>query len=158
MKKLLLLLSLSLALATSSAHAAPQQKASSQEKGAKVHWLSSLPRALAEAKRTGKPIFLDFYTTWCSPCAYLENVTGKDPRMIAESKKWVMVKIDAEKGNANVDLAEKYKAVTFPTLIFLNSHGREYDRVRSNTPATVVPAKYIVPIMQKAYKKARHRQ
>lgn len=34
--------------------------ASAQEGAEGIQWLDSYPKALAEAKRTGKPIFLEF--------------------------------------------------------------------------------------------------
>ena len=30
----------------------------------KIQWLESIDRGLAEAKKTGKPIMMDFYTEW----------------------------------------------------------------------------------------------
>ena len=30
----------------------------------KIQWLESIDKGLAEAKKTGKPIMMDFYTEW----------------------------------------------------------------------------------------------
>ena len=30
----------------------------------KIQWAGSIPEGLAEAKETGKPIMMDFYTEW----------------------------------------------------------------------------------------------
>lgn len=146
MKKLILSALLAVPLLISSAEAKPAKKMAS---GSKVNWRASFPAALAEAKRTGKPIFVDFFTTWCGPCKYLDAVTYKDARFVAESKKWVMVKVDAEKGSANVELAKKYKVDGYPSMIFLKSDGKEADRAVGGYPPEM-----LVPKMKKAGQKA----
>lgn len=146
MKKLLLFSLLAAPFLSSVADAKPTRKSAMS---AKVNWRPSFPAALAEAKRTGKPIFVDFYTTWCGPCKYLDAVTYKHPRFVAESKKWVMVKVDAEKNAANTQLARKYKVDGFPSMIFLQSSGKEADRAVGG-----LPPELLVPKMKKAVLKA----
>ncbi len=146
MKKLLLLSLLATPFLTPIADAKPAKKTAM---AAKVNWRASFPAALAEAKRTGKPIFVDFYTTWCGPCKYLDAVTYKHPKFVAESKKWVMVKVDAEKGAANVNLAKKFKIDGYPSMIFLQSDGKETDRAVGGYPPEL-----LVPKMKKAGEKA----
>lgn len=87
----------------------------------KIRWFTSLEAAQKESKRTGKPIFADFYAEWCPPCKMLEAQTYPDPKVIAESQKWVMLKIDTEKHN---DLAIKYGISSLPTLAVLRSDGQ----------------------------------
>lgn len=151
MKKLLLCAFLALPILAPELNAAPARKAArskSRSKArakAKVNWRASFPLALAEARRTGKPIFVDFYTTWCGPCKYLDAVTYKDRRFVAESRKWVMVKVDAEKNSANLKLAQKYKVSGFPSMIFLKSSGKESSRVVGGYPPEM-----LVPKMKKA--------
>ncbi len=149
MKKLLLCSLLSLPLLAISAQAAPAKKAAPAKGAGAVKWGYSYPAALAEAKRTGKPIFVDFYTTWCGPCKYLDAVTYKHPTFIAESKNWIMVKLDAEKGPANVQLAKKFKIDGYPSMIFLESNGKEADRAVGGYPPEM-----LVPKMKKAGMKA----
>ena len=144
MKKLLLSTLLALPILAAGADAAPKKKAVRAKSSAKVKWHLSMASGLAEAKKTGKPIFVDFYTTWCGPCKYLDDVTYKDAKFIAESKKWVMVKLDAEKG-PNDKLAEKYKIEGYPSMLFLKPNGREASRVVGGYPANL-----LVPKMKQA--------
>lgn len=145
MKKLLLAALLGAPFLMAPAHAQRTKKTSAK----KVNWQPSFAAALAEAKRTGKPIFVDFYTTWCGPCKYLDAVTYKDAKFVAESQKWVMVKVDAEKGAANVKLAQKFKVDGYPSMIFLTPKGVESDRAVGGYPANL-----LVPKMKKAADKA----
>ena len=58
----------------------------------------SWEQALAEAKSTGKPIFMDCYTSWCGPCKQL--ATEIFPQKIVGdfmNSKFVNVKYDMEK-------------------------------------------------------------
>lgn len=146
MKKLQLLALLCAPVLLSSVQAAPAKKKTA---AAKVQWQPSYAAALAQAKKTGKPIFVDFYTTWCGPCKYLDAVTYKDPKFVAESRNWVMVKVDAEKNPANVKLAEKFRVDGYPTMVFLRSNGKEAARAVGGLPATM-----LVPQMKKAAEKA----
>ena len=87
---------------------------------AKIAWQTSLPAALKMAKRTGKPIMVDFYATWCGPCKLLDKEVYTNAGVIKEAKNWISVKIDADK---NAALVEQYKVTGFPTLTFIKPDG-----------------------------------
>jgi len=87
---------------------------------AKIAWQTSLPAALQMAKRTGKPVMVDFYATWCGPCKLLDKEVYTNADVVKEAKKWISVKIDADKNPA---LVEKYKVTGFPTLTFIKPDG-----------------------------------
>lgn len=151
MRKLFLIALLAVPFLASSVDARPAKKRVAKKRvvKTKVFWRASFASALTEAKRTGKPIFVDFYATWCGPCKYLDAVTYQDRRFVAESKKWVMVKVDAEKNAANVQLATKYKIEGFPSMLFLRPNGKESGRAVGGYPPEM-----LVPKMKKAGQKA----
>lgn len=91
-----------------------------EAKPAKIAWQNSLPAALKMAKRTGKPVMIDFYATWCGPCKLLDKEVYTNAGVIKEAKNWISVKIDADK---NAALVEKYKVTGFPTLTFIKPDG-----------------------------------
>ncbi len=85
-----------------------------------ITWRNSLNSAMQEAKKTKKPLLLNFSTVWCGPCQIMKRTTFKDAAVIQESKKWVMVYID---GDQQAKLVEKYKVDGFPTLLILKPSG-----------------------------------
>jgi thiol:disulfide interchange protein len=76
---------------------------------------------LAEAKKSKKPVMLIFFTEWCPHC---KNYSGvfHDPKVVAKSKDFVMVRLDADK---NKELSEKYAVdgSYIPRTYFLASNG-----------------------------------
>ena len=52
---------------------------------------------VAQAKREGKPLFVDFWATWCKNCSAMERTTFKDARVKARLANYVVVKAQAEK-------------------------------------------------------------
>ncbi|HEX8238096.1 MAG TPA: thioredoxin family protein [Abditibacteriaceae bacterium] len=87
----------------------------------RIRWQSSWGAAIREAKRTGKPIFVDFYATWCGPCKLLDRHVYTNRKIVDASRKWVMLKVDAER---NTQLAQANKVTAFPTLIFYSPTGK----------------------------------
>lgn len=60
-----------------------------------ISW-KSYDDALAEAKKSKKPICLIFYTQWCPHCQNYSSVFH-DPKVVDKSKEFIMVRIDADK-------------------------------------------------------------
>ena len=52
---------------------------------------------LAQAKRDGKPVFVDFWATWCKNCSVMERTTFADGRVKARLANYVVVKVQAER-------------------------------------------------------------
>ena len=83
-------------------------------------WQSNLKSALGEAKDLQKPLMVDFYTDWCGWCKKLDSDTYSDSKVAGLCKKFICVKVDADK---NQDLAQKYEVSGYPTIIFLDYEG-----------------------------------
>jgi tetratricopeptide (TPR) repeat protein len=79
------------------------------------------------ANSENKHVFIDFYTTWCSPCKKLDEVTYQDEKVVTFLGEMIPVKYDAEKG-AGIKLAKKYHINVYPTLVLLGPDGKEIDR------------------------------
>mgnify|MGYP003310629162 CR=1 FL=1 len=100
--------------------------------GASAQGITFLPegatfqQAVDYAKKEGKKIFLDCYTSWCGPCKKM----ARDVFPQAEvgefmNPQFVSIKIDMEKGEGP-ELMKKLDVTAFPTFIVFNSEGKVY--------------------------------
>lgn len=80
-------------------------------------------KALAEAKKQHKMIFLDAYASWCGPCKILKKKTFPD-KAAGDffNANYINVAIDMEKGDGP-SLGEKYGVNAYPTLIITDADG-----------------------------------
>lgn len=78
-------------------------------------------KALSES--ADKPIFIDFYTTWCGPCKVMDKYVFTDSTIIALlNENFINLKLDAEK-SINKDLVKQYEINAYPTSIFIDHQG-----------------------------------
>lgn len=80
-------------------------------------------KALEEAKKQHKLIFLDAYASWCGPCKLLKKYTfpNKEAGEFFNNN-FINVAIDMEKGDGPL-LSEKFGVIAYPTLIIANKDG-----------------------------------
>lgn len=93
-----------------------------QEKGMKF-FEGSWDELMATAKKTGKPVFVDVYTTWCMPCKMmakqifpLESVGNK------YNESFINYKMDAETKEGKI-IAERYRVNSYPTYLYVKNDG-----------------------------------
>jgi len=98
-------------------------------------WETDLDKAIEKAKAEKKSVLVEFTgSDWCPPCiAMRKNVFTKKEFIEAASKKFVLVELDFPKGDKelaekNQPLAEKYEIEGFPTVVLLDSEGKEFTR------------------------------
>ncbi len=72
-----------------------------------------------------KPVFIEFYADWCSPCIAMEENTYPDPRVISELRDFVAIKVDTQK---RIDIETKYGIAYYPTMVLLDPKGKEITR------------------------------
>jgi thiol:disulfide interchange protein DsbD len=92
--------------------------------GAMVQWQKYDTKAIANA---GKPVVIDFYADWCLPCKELDEKTFSDRAVASELDRFLRVKADLTNDqDATVQaLTKQYGIVGVPTLVLLDSTGRE---------------------------------
>lgn len=80
-------------------------------------------KALAEAKKQNKMIFLDAYASWCGPCKLLKKKTFPD-KAAGDffNANYINIAVDMEKGDGP-SLGEKYAVNAYPTLIITDADG-----------------------------------
>lgn len=98
-----------------------------------VVWQEDMNKALELAKKTNKPILINFTgSDWCIWCKRLQSEVFSQSDFIKyANKNLILVKIDFPKDikqtdavkKANRALADEYKIEGFPTIILLDSKG-----------------------------------
>lgn len=73
------------------------------------------PGALAEAKRTKKPLFVDAWAPWCHSCQSMRAYVLTDPSLAPLASDFVWLAIDTEK-DTNAPFVEKFGNRVWPTL------------------------------------------
>lgn len=95
---------------------------------------ATLEQILATAKSKNKLVFIDFYTTWCGPCKWMdENVFSDDEVIGLYNKNFISYKVDAEDFEG-VNTALKYSVNAYPTLLFLKPNGEIAHRIEGMMP------------------------
>ena len=59
-------------------------------------WLASLPEALRRADAEQRPVFVDFWASWCKSCLHMDKTTFRDARVKERLAQYVTVKYRAE--------------------------------------------------------------
>lgn len=89
---------------------------------------------LAAIDKPGKPVMIDFYSDiWCAACKEMDHETWPDAAVIAESKRFVNVKVDVDdKGIKDKlgALTKRFGIQGIPTIVFLDSKGTEVGDAR----------------------------
>jgi thiol:disulfide interchange protein DsbD len=98
-------------------------------KGVEVQWQKY---DAAVASTTGKPIVIDFFATWCIPCKELDEKTFSDASVAKDLDRFTRIKADLTNGDdpAVKELTKRYSIVGVPTVVFINSSGREQQQLR----------------------------
>ena len=103
--------------------------ASAKGQGA-VQWLASESDGVAQSKAERRPLLVHFAAEWCSACKRMAQETFGDPGFQSKAGRFVAVRIDATNDeDPAVDAAfAKYAVMGVPTLIVIDSRGREQRR------------------------------
>lgn len=88
-------------------------------------WYDSFEQATQAARQQGRPIFVDFSTSWCSVCKQMDRTTLSDPGIVGRLDNFIKIKVD---GDARPDLVSTYGVEAYPTFLHLDSSGRVLDK------------------------------
>ena len=100
-----------------------------------IDWKTSPERAFGEAQEEGVPVLVFLYTDWCTYCRQMDRTTFSDAEVIREmSKEFVWLRLNAETDPNGIRMQQRFLVSGFPTLLILDSQGREIDRLQGYVP------------------------
>jgi thiol:disulfide interchange protein DsbD len=89
-------------------------------------WVQDEAAGLALARAEGRPVILDFWAEWCTACKELDKVAWANPKVREVASRFVAIKVDGTNDSDDFfRVADKYGVVGMPTVIFIDSKGRE---------------------------------
>lgn len=85
----------------------------------------SFEKAKAEAKKTGKLIFIDAYASWCGPCKMMDRNTFSNEK-VGEifNERFINLKIDMEKSEDGPMLSRMFRVTAYPTFLWVDGDGK----------------------------------
>ena len=109
-----------------------------QATAADGEWLTDFNKAKEKAKAEKKMVLMDFTgSDWCPPCKALhKNVLSSAEFVEYAKKNLILVEVDfptakkqtAELKKANSELAKKFGIDGYPTIVVLDSNGKELSK------------------------------
>ncbi|MHC5210393.1 MAG: protein-disulfide reductase DsbD family protein [Planctomycetota bacterium] len=102
-----------------------------------IDWFEDYEEGLAEGRRTGRRIFIDFTGITCVNCRKVEKQFFSQPAFIEAAKGVVMLKLTTDRRDAehkqgdlaNQELMASFGSVTLPLYVLLSPDGEVLDRM-----------------------------
>ncbi|MGK0185994.1 MAG: thioredoxin-like negative regulator of GroEL [Verrucomicrobiales bacterium] len=114
-------------------------------------FLTDYGTAVAEAKKTGKPVLVVFSATWCPPCQANKKNVYPSAAVQPYHDKFVWAYLDTDVAK-NANVAEKFSVRGIPHIQFLNNDGSSLDKSMGGTTPERF-AKTLKKVLKKAAKK-----
>ena len=85
-----------------------------------VEWHKDFAAAREIARRTGKPMLVDFVADWCKPCVEMSQVFWPRRDIVELSKKFVCVKLNFDDRGPELS---RFRVDRIPAVVFADSWG-----------------------------------
>jgi thioredoxin-related protein len=98
---------------------------------ASLPWFSDPAQAFGHARENGTEVLAFLYTDWCSYCRQMDQTTFRDPDVISEvTDAFTSLRLNAEKDPAGIKMQQRFSITAYPTILILDSDGREIQRLQ----------------------------
>lgn len=89
-------------------------------------WIPSWPEGLQTARNEHKPVFIDFWASWCKNCLTMEQTTFKDPKVQDALKGYVKIRLNAEHPDEEPirSLIQRFQTIGLPSYVILSPKSR----------------------------------
>lgn len=89
--------------------------------------LAEWEAVFAHARTEGKPLFIDFWATWCRVCIQMQRTTFREPAVQERFGDFVFIKYQAERPNASPtrEIMEYFGIMGLPTYLILDPYPDE---------------------------------
>ncbi len=96
---------------------------SSAQKPDSLHFFKGTwKQALQKSKKAGKPLFVDFYASYCAPCKKMASETFTNKQVYSYiNKNFIPYQVDVESFDG-YPVSAQYKVKTMPKIILIDSH------------------------------------
>ncbi|MBV4360524.1 thioredoxin family protein [Pinibacter aurantiacus] len=105
-----------------------------------IEFMHDLDSALAKAKAENKPVFVDFYTSWCAPCKEMaKDVFPQEKVGSFYNKQFINCKVQCDDKGVGVEKGKQYQVNAYPTLMYLDKDGNMiHSAAGSSTPEAFI--------------------
>jgi thiol:disulfide interchange protein DsbD len=101
------------------------------EKKDSPKWQKFSEASYEQSLKKNEKMIIDFYADWCIPCKELDAITFADKRVVETSGKFTAYKVDMSQtlSDETDKLRNKFNIIGMPTVLIINSNGKEVERL-----------------------------